>query len=460
MADDILTTKDVLGLIGCEYSTTAKIPAQIFSLNKLPYGSFCSTSPRLADKANFSFFWRPLPSAGGHISALFKFWNVRRYAIIYESDDDMASQYAKSIIYFMASSNIRLLASIGISSDISSEVVDYVYASIQQTNSRYIIISGQSNFQNQIYFDLAKKGLIGSQYVYVTYSASTAAIDETAHGDALFQKYPGLIKFFSPATNSSNPLYREFYNEALSIMGASKEEISFEWFVSKNLEPNFDAAMIMLLGFDKVMKSNPNYTPEMLASRTLNSYMNYTLFQNVSYNGLLVAPLILNSVGDLNLPYVVAYYSANQSLLKAFGQTDMFGTSFEYLPNLKPVFYGGSSSPPPDGPPIFSPTELILDIQTSSGVFLLSVLVIGILECTASIVFLYCFRHKATMKRTSIAFLTPTTIGSTIFCISIVFLYGEASVQKCILKVWFQILGYCLIIGSLIMKMNMSVQLL
>ncbi|KAJ3058117.1 hypothetical protein HDU98_005796, partial [Podochytrium sp. JEL0797] len=88
---DVLTNQDVIGVIGNEFSSTARISAAALSVYNIPYCSMASNSPRLSDKNKFPFFWRILPSAGlgNHIHQMLRLWNIRRVAIISQIDDDM-----------------------------------------------------------------------------------------------------------------------------------------------------------------------------------------------------------------------------------------------------------------------------------------------------------------------------------------------------------------------------------
>ncbi|KAI9351526.1 periplasmic binding protein-like I [Obelidium mucronatum] len=463
---------DVLGVVGCEYSTTARAPAQQFSIHKIPYASFGSTSPRLSDKINYPYFWRPLTSAGlgNHMFQLLKTWKVKRFAIVFQKDDDMGSQYAKDIVDSLTSQGMKLVQSIGLLSTLSNEGIGYAYSALKRADARYIIISGQTLFTTQIYYSLASMGLIGTNYVYISYSSSTSSRDliGSIQGVEVYEKFPGMIKFYSPSPNSLESLYRKYYAMVLELMQTSRSEFRFlmktlfEWFSNQGLglEADFDSAMMLLMGFDKLLKSNPSYTPDLLASRKLQDHMNYTLFQNLGYNGLTSQPVILNAKGDLNLPYIITYYTGDYSNTTVFGETDMFGTSFLYNNHSLPVFYGGSSIPPPDGPPEYEIVEIVLNHQHPLGRGILALLFSGILICFMANTFLIWFRTKSIIKRSSLIFLVPVTMGAFILCCSIVFFYNTATVFSCSARVWFQLIGYALIVGSVIMKMNMSYQLI
>ncbi|ORY42036.1 hypothetical protein BCR33DRAFT_330268 [Rhizoclosmatium globosum] len=73
----------------------------------------------------------------------------------------------------------------------------------------------------------------------------------------------------------------------------------------------FDCVIMMLEGMNKLLRSNPNFTVDMLAKRELQQYMNYTLFQNLGYSGMTSDPMILTENGDLAVPYAAYYYTGS-----------------------------------------------------------------------------------------------------------------------------------------------------
>ncbi|KAJ3075992.1 hypothetical protein HDU98_006156 [Podochytrium sp. JEL0797] len=104
--------------------------------------------------------------------------------------------------------------------------------------------------------------------------------------------------------------------------------------------------------------------------------------------------------------------------------------------------------------------ELIFDSKSSTGLAILLIFIFGTIECIAAIGFLFHFRDMPTMKRTTLAFLIPITTGSTMLCISIFFFYASPTPSTCTTRIWMQLLGFCLIIASVIPKMQMSYRLI
>ncbi|KAJ3075993.1 hypothetical protein HDU98_006157 [Podochytrium sp. JEL0797] len=104
--------------------------------------------------------------------------------------------------------------------------------------------------------------------------------------------------------------------------------------------------------------------------------------------------------------------------------------------------------------------EVVLDSKSSTGLAILLFFIFGMVECVAAIGFLFHFRDMPTMKRTTLAFLFPITTGSTMLCISVFFFYASPTPSTCTTRIWLQLLGFCLIIASVIPKMQMSYRLI
>ncbi|KAJ3233075.1 hypothetical protein HDU81_002535, partial [Chytriomyces hyalinus] len=86
--------KDIIGVIGDDFSLTARTLAAQFNQAQIPMCSATSASPRLSDRNKYSYFWRLQASTGlgEHFYLVLKEWNVRRVAMIFQADDELGSQ--------------------------------------------------------------------------------------------------------------------------------------------------------------------------------------------------------------------------------------------------------------------------------------------------------------------------------------------------------------------------------
>ncbi|KAJ3286826.1 hypothetical protein HDU76_007920, partial [Blyttiomyces sp. JEL0837] len=128
------------------------------------------------------------------------------------------------------------------------------------------------------------------------------------------------------------------------------EDVTF-WYTQ-----SYDCVKLIMQGLHNFMRDNPQFTPEMLANGSLNRYLTPDKFANTGYEGVSYNPVTLDEYGDLNLPML--FFSMNYSFYwngtlerdtALIVPLDPKGTAYESVGNL-PVFFGGSTIPPPDGP--------------------------------------------------------------------------------------------------------------
>ncbi|KAJ3070668.1 hypothetical protein HDU98_006312 [Podochytrium sp. JEL0797] len=130
--------------------------------------------------------------------------------------------------------------------------------------------------------------------------------------DQIYQLAQGYVLLAPPNPKFTLPVVVDFYNQFLKLA-------------------DIDADLL---------KSNRNYTSELLATRQLQEYMDFKLFQNTGYNGASWQPISLREYGDLLVPYAAYSFTGEKYNMTAFGQTNLNGTSFEYI---SPIFNGVST---------------------------------------------------------------------------------------------------------------------
>ncbi|KAJ3009928.1 UNVERIFIED_CONTAM: hypothetical protein HDU68_002414 [Siphonaria sp. JEL0065] len=138
--------------------------------------------------------------------------------------------------------------------------------------------------------------------------------------------------------------------------------------------------------------------------------------------------------------------------MTAFGQTNWDGSDFGYYANEFPVFYGGSTQPPPDGS--FTLTELVVT-QGWIGKLLYFYLASGAIFIVVCHVFTIRYKRKGIVKRLSLQVLGACLFGC-VFLIAGVGAFLVPTVGTCKARVWLPAIGYSLISSALIAKMRMS----
>ncbi|KAI8842408.1 periplasmic binding protein-like I [Chytriomyces cf. hyalinus JEL632] len=432
-AADVINS-GVLGVIGNEFSSAAVGEAEILSNFKIPYCSGASSSPRFSNKNNYPYFWRTLAAA----------------AIRATSDN-------------LAKNSIHILANIAMVTAVDEISIAYAANEIESSDSRYIIISGQNQFVSQVYYGMGKLGMLNPTRVWMANNMPLPVFDNTKFQADYYPMLQGFVFIQYLRAATSGPKYDRLLASVMELGGGNfPPAFSPNWFFQiAATQLNYDCAMLMLLGFDRVLKSSPENTVEMLASRKLNDKLDFTFFQNLGYQGLVADPLELTNNGDLAVPFQAFSMTGVGSNMTVFGQTDVNATTFHYYPDAFPVFYGGSSIPPVDGPRLALPTKYQFATTNKGGKLMLFFIISGSLVTMSTLAFTFSFRHLKTVIRTSTTYLFATSVGCMSWVAAIVTLYLPAEGPLiCVVQIGLELLGYCLIVAAVTSKMALNYTLL
>ncbi|KAJ3314360.1 hypothetical protein HDU76_002421, partial [Blyttiomyces sp. JEL0837] len=171
----------------------------------------------------------------------------------------------------------------------------------------YFVFFGYDPFIADFMFRSYSHGLIGPQYVWLGWNfpwpeATYSGNITTYFGPFATDPIQGYITDI-PADQSldAEPIQR--YNTSWSKFAAqSPRYIPVTEFGGPDLPmASYDCTNVILYGLDKLLKHNPQFTPEMLANGSLKEYLNYTAFQHTGYNGIQRSPITLNEYGDSEL---------------------------------------------------------------------------------------------------------------------------------------------------------------
>ncbi|TPX52383.1 hypothetical protein CcCBS67573_g09881 [Chytriomyces confervae] len=441
MANEIVEEHpDVIGVIGNQFSTTTIGPAEVLSLAQIPYCSGSAGTPQLSSRANFPYFWRTMTSlgAGEHMATLLKAWNVARVAIVYQTDDNFGSESAKDIRGSMMQNHIKVLENIGIKkSGLDNMTIDYLTTLLHRVDARYVILSGQEDFQSTVYETLAEHGLVGPKYVWMSLLPIELKNSTLQQGFVLIQQ---------PNPDSSTALYREFLRRYTDISQSNLTMSEFD--LGANVAPLFDCAIMMLHGFEKLLKSMPGRDgARQLADRKLQSQMGFEFFKGLGFDGLTQQPVDINSYGDFAAPFEVLFYNGSDP--QAAGRMSIDGKSFSLYPSGQLLFFGGSSTPPSDGAP---PPITHYTVTSEVRAYLFSLFFAGVIICAASAAFISSFRKNFEIKSMEVDYALVIHMGAITgyACIAIELL--PDSITRCHLRTWFFVLYLAMTTSPLLVK--------
>ncbi|KAI9351484.1 periplasmic binding protein-like I [Obelidium mucronatum] len=434
--DIVETHKDVLGVVDYQHSKTANSVAEAFTNRQIPHCSSNVMSPKMSDRNKYSYFWRTVPSMGlaDHITRIYQFWGISRVAIIIQQQDTVGYLPGLAIIKTMEAAGITVLTKISLPNNPKPDLINYANLALKNTHTRYILVSGQTPFVCDVLYGLGKLGWTGPDIVWMAYNTPTPYTDPVeTYGPEYYQFIKGFIVLQPFVSKSSSVhLYDSLNARILNINQYGDNSFDFiDWF---GLNTAYDCVFMMLMGFDRLLRSS---TVEVLASRQLHHQMNYSLFQNLKYNGLTDMNMQLNSYGEITNAYMFLSFFGEELKSQYFGQTTPNADKFNLnIFGNHSVFYSGNI-PPPDGPSVATSTQFILSSANSFGLYLFFLLAI----------FLYIFGGRKEIVRSSPTYIIVTLVGSAAFAASLITI--------CLIC-----LGCAVILGSAIAKMGLNYILL
>ncbi|KAJ3070600.1 hypothetical protein HDU98_006354 [Podochytrium sp. JEL0797] len=360
---------------------------------------------------------------------LLQFWNVTRVALVTQFDDPTSA-----IIFYTVADNIqsalekhgiRVLAECIGPVTLAQTDITSIGNCLKLVDARFIVVNGIPEWIAQAYYYLGTlHGLVDSEHVWISPRQPAVYGDPTQiFGPTYWQLMKGYVNF-SPGTGVVTSGY--------------------------DIETEFDCAMTLMYGLDQVLRGVAGVAEGGPNISELKNSMNYSAFMNTGYDGLVEAPMILTSSGDLALQFV-ACTNIMQNCTN-FGETNSNGTSFSNYPSILPMFYSNSSIPPPDGPPI---VQLIIStdtLSTAHGKFILSLSILGIACCIGCFIFIIRNQAHALVKAKIIFQSYIFAWGLLFMFLSMIFYLNAASFVTCQLRIWLFGVGSVLCLASLVAK--------
>ncbi|KAJ3309319.1 hypothetical protein HDU76_003658 [Blyttiomyces sp. JEL0837] len=407
----------VVAVIGEYFSKTAIFTAEV------PICGSSASSSKLSNKQLYPYFFRMTSGtsllAKGY-ATLLQAWNVKRVALVV-GFDTLGLDTARHVQEYFDQAGIRIITKVSLTPSMA-ESHDYLqaYLTLLAVDARYIFIAADSVTITDFYY--RNHSLISPRHVWLSNNglknnaAVTKAILERQTVDITL----GFITF-SPdfPSYTADPL-EKFYN--LLYAEASMDE-----------------------------------SPEMLANGSLTSNLLPSIFANTGYHGLAHDPLTFDENGDLELPLLFATWNISFIVnikyvgvdkATAFGGVD--AAANVYTPSsIPPVFFGGSSIPPPDGPIL---EEMVIQWSSPYGIVLAFLSALGmLLSCilAASLSFLGSSR---VIKSMSLIFTRVYTLGALIANMSLLFFIGPVTNTTCTLRMWIPFISVPLTLGCSVVK--------
>ncbi|ORY51258.1 periplasmic binding protein-like I [Rhizoclosmatium globosum] len=448
---------DIVGILGNQFSTTCKVTAEVLGQYKLPYCSSGSSTPSLSNKSNYPYFFRSFPSVGvgNHISRLLLNWSVRRVVLITQRDDDLGYAFSLDMISAFSRNGIMVVENFQLHSRLAGQL-EYVVETINRISGRYLVVAGQQNFNAGIAYRLGKLGIIGSQFVFLSNMTPIPYGDPIKmFGEDFYHYIEGWISMLPVQPNISSTQFQNTFNQFREATGANITIADFN--IGLTLQYSYDCVYLLLHGIHHLLNQYPDINIEQIVNQGL---ANYSLFQNLGYDGLSASPLTLNQFGDSEVAYEALYFTGNMEESFVFGKTSLNATDF--IPSINhstPRFYGGSNTPPPDDAEHPHPPVTVYSLDNYRGRTILLLAVFGIILSLVGVALLAHNRTHRFLRAASVPESIGILCGCVIGYVALLFYLNEPTPTYCMYRVLLNLTAYATITTLFISKSSKLLRL-
>ncbi|KAJ3234849.1 hypothetical protein HDU78_005600 [Chytriomyces hyalinus] len=438
-ATDIVDVhKDVIGVVGNEFSLTAKGIGQILSNAQIPYCATATSSSRFSDKNMYPYFWRVFANSRSQsLAALISHWKVKKVAIIYEKDDELGFAALRTMKTSLSERKISIVSITGLNPDFDAQAQEMMNTTLHRTDIRYILVLGQPYFVRSVLLTREEMRLSGPRYVWVTNNGflTDPGFDRT--------RLQGVI---GPNVCQDADLMERVRELQEDVSRRAMFEIPISNFIEMSVQNIYDCTLMMLVGFSKL-----RVDPVTLSRRQVQDKMNFTLFKDLNYSGYSdFGKLTLNDEGNAQIPvcFVSMTEVAGEDIL--FARTDKAANQIvEYDHSLR-IFPGNSSIIPSDGS-----IEIIsfgYSLRNSEGIAIVCLSVVGLLASVTGAAFLYKFQKSAIIRASCLPEMLLICFGCLCAYAALLLFVGIPTSTVCNSRILLVLFGYASITIPLVCK--------
>ncbi|KAI8617945.1 periplasmic binding protein-like I [Chytriomyces sp. MP71] len=446
---------DVIGVVGETASESTMITAAVLSQYQIPICGGIQNSPILSNKINYPYYTRVTSSNkwGDQLSLLLGHWNVKRVAIITDIDDVESSGACYDIQKSLQRDGVKILLKRNYHSHYNDSDFQEIVNNIKLVDARYTVLCAQSYSPSYNLVMTAKNsGLLSDSYVWIV-TNPPYPID---YSDPRLSDLVGMVLPIIYTESSSDLVFSRIESQWQQLYDSNpiKYQIPFLSWTNKGM---YDCAGLMLYGFDKLLHLDPHVTIFELKHRKVQQRLSASAFANTGFKGTLLDPMVLDSNGDVAASTI--FYSLSTAFWEN-GTSSPFAsvnTSLYFLQN--PVFSGGSSSPPVDGPPLMVPIIITNSIFSVQGCLMLIMAMIGYSICFMFLSFIWSHRQEKHIKSLNINLVSISLCGSISIVTSISLFLLDPSKWSCACSAFVGLTGFALQIAPLCTKNAFAVKI-
>ncbi|CAO3612652.1 unnamed protein product [Cunninghamella blakesleeana] len=375
--------------------------------------------------------------------------NWSMFALVYTEDtvgqQILASMVTKSIQY-----NITAMTQIPLY-DLDDLAIQESFNVLGNTGARIIIVA-DSNPDNQIKILKTARtmNMLSEGWVWMLTNDLSEALSESLDPVDL-EAYNGLM-FISGLWNLTDvPAYNDLYSTWAKQPVPPNFADRKEWAttgLSYNAPNAYACAELLALGLNKSLNEYPGGRQkglQDLAAKKFNSTNMIPTFYNMNYTGP-AGLMSFTDTGDQVTGHFELLYMANGSTVPYARVNDGVYNPISGVPI---VYLGDTLQWPSD-----MATKSMLNPKTSepSGLTIYIIACLGMLTCLITFIFILCYRNLQDILVSSPIFLCLQIIGIFLAYASVILYINDVTRAKCIARQLCLVVGFILIIGSIIAK--------
>ncbi|KAI9325970.1 periplasmic binding protein-like I [Zopfochytrium polystomum] len=448
----------IIGGSGFLTDLAATSIGEVASQLGLPFCGAAQQSPIYSNKLVFPTFFRTTPNAGmlgPTIRLLHEKMGARRVSIISTTDYKDATD---SIRRHLEMHNFDIVTRAEMKPTPTEDERNGVMNILKYEDSRYFIVLANPYDTATIYFAARNFSMVGPRYMWtaINFPYPRGESFDEDFGAGSSRDLEGLIGF-STYSNNASPYLAKFKQDYRTF-----QSLFPYWFFTDNgivpilAAQTYDCVKLMLVGIDNAMKSH-NATVEDLFSGRLKPFLTASAFSLPNYNGPTGAPLRLDSNGDLQTTTTILQFNTSDptNFLEA---GIVIG---EVYPGESPTLresgtlitaYGGSTKLPPDGS--VERVRISNDLHHGDGLIIAILGCIGALASVAAAATSSRYANRLAFRAASPLLTATLCLGCFLIFSSAVASVDEVTSLKCRARLWLQLMGFTVFVGSIIFKVG------
>ncbi|KAI9330945.1 periplasmic binding protein-like I [Obelidium mucronatum] len=450
----VLDPHNISGIYIKTVNAISLIAAGVFSELQIPACGGDQNDPALSDKTRYPYFIRPTYSSkwGLEFTSLLLKWNVRRAAIVYDGTDkesaggclDVKTSFFNNGIIVLSYRNYK-----------DASHFDSILSDIKALDARYIVFCSQGWSISYDFIQRANQtGLISRNHVWLV-SNPPLPQDYAGYGDdPRFRIFDGMMLPVPNFKGGNDPNYRiieKQWNDMYEQDKYKYQTTSLNWASAGG----YDCAGTLIYGFDDFLKRDTSITPAMLKSHQLQSRLKHQAFSNISFKGINLNPMRLDSNGDVLVDTVMVSITDHYWIhggQPPFAIIDKKTGAYNAVTGRKPFFFGNTSIPPVDGPPSAHASFFAVDSSTFQGRVIIALMAVGYILCISAAGFAIALRNNPTGKSMNVGQTVVSLMGSLLMVTSLFFYLRRATSGLCYSRYWLAGIGFNMMVVPIVGK--------